>query len=133
IVSKSSRQSYRFDVKVRQRITPQMAADLFERLQTEPLPDSVIRIVGISTELDKEEGHCREAATLLSYHNTEARTHAIESDAGLAMVLDEHAAQWKPKLVVMGAYGVGGIRAAFFGSETLAMLGSSRTPLFLAQ
>ncbi|MFV2069967.1 MAG: hypothetical protein ACC645_23620, partial [Pirellulales bacterium] len=56
--------------------------------------DSVIHVVSISTKLDEAEGHCREAATLLGYHDIEVRTHAIESDAGLAKVLDEHAAQW---------------------------------------
>ena len=45
IVSKSSSQTYRFDVKVRERITPQMADDLFKRLQIEPLPNRMIRIV----------------------------------------------------------------------------------------
>lgn len=45
VVSKSSNQTYRFDVKVRERITPQMADDLFKRLQGEPLPDHVVRIV----------------------------------------------------------------------------------------
>jgi hypothetical protein len=44
-ISNSSGQSYRFDVKVRERITPQIADDLFERLQNEGLPDRVIRIV----------------------------------------------------------------------------------------
>ncbi|MDA1055115.1 MAG: type IV toxin-antitoxin system AbiEi family antitoxin [Planctomycetota bacterium] len=45
MVSKSSSQTYRFDVKVRERITPQIADDLFERLQQEPLPERVVRIV----------------------------------------------------------------------------------------
>lgn len=45
VVSQSSNQTYRFDVKVRERITPQIADDLFERLQQEPLPERVIRIV----------------------------------------------------------------------------------------
>jgi hypothetical protein len=45
VVSKSFHQTYRFDVKVRERITPQMADGLFKRLQIEPLPDRVIRVV----------------------------------------------------------------------------------------
>jgi hypothetical protein len=45
LVSKASRQSFHFDVKVRERITPQIASSLFERLQTEPLADRVVRIV----------------------------------------------------------------------------------------
>jgi len=95
--------------------------------------DSVVHLVSISVKRDEAELRCQEAATLLSYHDIEARTHPIESDAGLAEVIEEHAAEWSPKLVVMGAYGVGGIRAAFFGSETRAMLESSRSLLFLAQ
>lgn len=45
MVSQSSNQTYRFDVKVRERITPQIADDLFTRLQQESLPDRVVRIV----------------------------------------------------------------------------------------
>ena len=45
IVSKSSGQSYLFDVKARERITPQIADDLFARFRDERLPDRVVRIV----------------------------------------------------------------------------------------
>lgn len=45
LVSKPSGPSYRFHVKVRERITPQIAVDLFERFQREKLPDRVVRII----------------------------------------------------------------------------------------
>ena len=45
IVSKSTKQTYRFGVKIRERITPQIADDLFERFQAEPLSDGTVRIV----------------------------------------------------------------------------------------
>ncbi|MDP7131758.1 MAG: type IV toxin-antitoxin system AbiEi family antitoxin [Planctomycetota bacterium] len=45
IVSDPCGPSCRFHVNVRERITPQIAADLFERLQRKPLPDRVVRIV----------------------------------------------------------------------------------------
>lgn len=45
IVSKSPKQFYCFDVKVRERITPQIADDLFKRLQINQLSDRVVRIV----------------------------------------------------------------------------------------
>jgi hypothetical protein len=45
MVSKSPEQSFRFDVKVRERITPQIADELFERLQIERLPGRTICIV----------------------------------------------------------------------------------------
>ena len=43
--NRPAKQTYRFDVKVRERITPQIADDLFERFEEEPLPDRVVRIV----------------------------------------------------------------------------------------
>lgn len=95
--------------------------------------DSEIHVVSISKQRDEAEHHCRQAAALLAFHEIRANVHPIESDAGFAAVLDAHMDQWNPKLVVMGAYGVGGIRATFFGSETLAMLEASRSLLFLAQ
>jgi len=45
IISQPSGPFCRFHVNVRERITPQIAADLFERLQREPLPNGAIRIV----------------------------------------------------------------------------------------
>jgi hypothetical protein len=45
LVSKSSGKSYAFDVEVRERITPQVADDLFARLRSERLPDQVVRVV----------------------------------------------------------------------------------------
>ena len=44
IVSKTTGQSYRLDVKIRERITPQIADDLFRRLREEPLLEHVVRI-----------------------------------------------------------------------------------------
>ncbi len=44
LVSKSTGQSYCLDVKIRERITPQMAEDLFRRFRQEPLPEHGVRI-----------------------------------------------------------------------------------------
>lgn len=45
LVSKSPRRSYCFDFRVRERITPQIADDLFARLQQEPAPPHIVRVV----------------------------------------------------------------------------------------
>ena len=45
IVSESPRRSYYFSFKVRERITPQIADDLFERLRQKPASPHVVRIV----------------------------------------------------------------------------------------
>lgn len=44
MVSKGSNQNYCFQVKARERITPQTADDLFARLAHEPLPDHGVRV-----------------------------------------------------------------------------------------
>ena len=81
VVSKSPRQTYRFDVKVRARITPQIADDLFERLQKEPLPDRVVRIVYAPMISQRVADIARQHG--ISFVDYAGNCHIVDRSAGL--------------------------------------------------
>ena len=89
----------------------------------------------ISVNRDEAEARrlCDEAAALLSHHDISATTHPIASGDKVVSVLNRHFADLAPRMIVMGAFGTGGLRARFFGSTTLAMIKDCPYPLFLYQ
>jgi len=87
----------------------------------------------ISVERDEAEARrlCDEALALLNHHRIPATVHPITSMENVVSVLNQHLPDLEPRLIVMGAFGPGGLRTRFFGDNTLVMIKECPYPLFL--
>lgn len=87
----------------------------------------------ISVKRDEAEARrlCDEALALLSHHCIPATDHPITSKENVASLLNQHLPDLEPRLIVMGAFGRGGLRAHFFGDNTRVMIKECPYPLFL--
>ncbi|MEX0794195.1 MAG: universal stress protein [Pirellulaceae bacterium] len=94
-------------------------------------PESEIHVVSVSRERARAERRCDEVAKLLSFHNCEATLHPILREHTVVEHLSQTVKQINPRMVVMGAYGHGGLKTALFGSATNRILEEIQCPLFL--
>jgi len=95
--------------------------------------ETEVHLISVNREKAEARRLCDEAVALLSHHDITATTHPIASGDKLVSVLNRHIADLAPRMLVMGAFGTGGLRARFFGSTTLAMIKDCPYPLFLYQ
>lgn len=95
--------------------------------------ETEIHVMSINRDEAEAQRLCDEAMALLSHHCISAAAHPIASKAKVFSVLSQHLPPLEPRMIVMGAFGTGGLRARFFGSTTLAMIKDCPYPLFLDQ
>lgn len=95
--------------------------------------ETEVHLISVKSDETEARRLCDEALALLSHHDITATTHPIASGEKVVTVLNRHFAELAPRMLVMGAFGTGGLRARFFGSTTLAMIKDCPYPLFLYQ
>lgn len=94
-------------------------------------PQTEIHLVSVSGEDEKANARLAEAAKLLEFHGLSAILHPVRKVKSVHDHLSQVVHELAPRMVVLGAYGRGGFKEAFFGSSTNRMLESSGCPLFL--
>ena len=94
-------------------------------------PQTEIHLVSVSGEEAKAHERLDEAAKFLEFHGLTATKHAILKTKSVVELLAEKVAELSPRMVILGAYGRGGFKEAFFGSSTNKMLETANCPLFL--
>ena len=93
--------------------------------------ETEVHVISVDRNEAEARQLCDEAATLLGRHDIPATTHPIGSKENVVLVLTGQLPALEPRMLVMGAFGSGGLRARFFGSTTLAMIKDCPYPLFL--
>ena len=94
--------------------------------------DMDIHVVSINHRQNRADSICAEAASLLSHHDIEAKMHPIEAKkSDVFNVLMKKIKEVNPQMVVMGAFGHGGVKSKFFGTVTSKMFKACPVPLFL--
>ncbi len=95
--------------------------------------ETEVHVISINREEAEAQRLCDEAAGLLSHHDISVTPHPIASKEKVFSVLSQRLPALEPRMIVMGAFGTGGLRARFFGSTTLEMIKDCPYPLFLNQ
>lgn len=95
------------------------------------VPKSETRVLSINPDIQIAEILADRAAALLRSHGVNAATFGLRSDADPAQMILSHAKSFAADIVVMGAYGHGGLRDAIFGSCTRRLLAECKAALFL--
>ncbi len=90
-----------------------------------------VHVTNISTEEEKTTNLVSSAAKLLKNHGIDCETHPIVSSDAPAQAIMELSDALKPYMIVMGAFGHGGIAALFRGSCTKELLKESKIPMFM--
>lgn len=90
-----------------------------------------VHITNVNTEEEKATNLVNSAATLLKNHGIDCKTHPIASSESPGKAILELSDDLKPLMIVMGAFGHGGIAALFRGSCTKELLKESKVPLFV--
>ena len=93
--------------------------------------ETQVHVVSVSKDQAKAETRVEEAQALLKFHNIESQGHAVQRTGSVVATLQEKINEIEPRVVVMGAYGQGGLKETFFGSSTNKMLEETKCPLFL--
>lgn len=96
-------------------------------------PLTEIHLVSVSDQQAKADARLAEAARLLEFHDCQATLHYIPKVKPVGDCLSEFVNDIKPRMVVLGAYGRGGLKEALFGSATNRMLDQCNCPLFLSK
>jgi len=96
-------------------------------------PETEIHVVSVDRRQAEARRLCGEALTLLHHHGISAKAHPVASTHGAVSALQEQLPALEPRLVVMGAFGTGGLRERFFGATTNWMIKHCPYPLFLHQ
>lgn len=93
-----------------------------------------VNVLSVHSRLAEAEASCAEAAALLSHHDIRVKQHPIEAKKSeIFDKIKEKIDRLKPQIIVMGAFGQGGLKAKFFGSVTQKMLKTCPAPLFIYQ
>ncbi len=92
---------------------------------------SEVHITSVDRDHQRAIGLCEEARLFLSRHGVKARVHPVESSDVVGSILNT-AGKVSTGTIVMGAYGTGGLKAAFFGSTTKELYDASPYSLFMA-
>ncbi|PHS02517.1 MAG: hypothetical protein COA78_20930 [Blastopirellula sp.] len=90
-----------------------------------------VHVVSVSKDLAKAESRVKEAQAMLKFHHIESEGHAVKRTGSVVAALQAKINEIDPRVVVMGAYGQGGLKETFFGSSTNKMLEETKCPLFL--
>lgn len=90
-----------------------------------------VRVLSVGTD-DKETAlRTYRAAEFLGSHDVNAMATPVVSASAPAQVILEHVDRFDARLVVMGAYGLQGLREFLIGSATRAVIEGCAVPLFL--
>ncbi|MBS0272147.1 MAG: universal stress protein [Proteobacteria bacterium] len=90
-----------------------------------------VHIASVSNETDKARDWVNIAAKLCQNHDIKVECHPIKSSEKPAKALLGLCEDLKPSLIVMGAFGHGGISYFFMGSCAKDLLKSTNIPLFV--
>ena len=96
------------------------------------LEGSKVRVVSVDPERRGANALAERAATLLRNHDIGAEAVGVESTMDPAKIILRQVRAFRAGLVVMGAYGHGGLRDVVFGSCTRGLLADCR-PAILVQ
>lgn len=91
---------------------------------------NTVHIASISSDEETAKDQVTAAAKLCQHHNVNAHLHPIASTEKPSKLLLNLAEDIKPSLIVMGAYGHGGIAYLLTGSCAKNLLNSTDIPLF---
>ncbi len=94
------------------------------------LKGKTVHIASISNDEETAKDQVTAAAKLCQHHNVNTHLHPIASSEKPAKLLLNLAEDIKPSLIVMGAYGHGGVAYLLTGSCAKVLLSSTDIPLF---
>lgn len=90
-----------------------------------------VRVVSVDAKIEIAQQLAQRAASLLASHGADVAAVGLASDADPADIILTHARTFAADLVVMGAYGHGGLRDMIFGSCTRHLLAECPAALML--
>jgi len=94
-------------------------------------PQTEVHVACIRSDEETAKQLCEEAKSLLASHHCDAILHPMKKMRSVVEELGDLVNELSPRMVVLGAYGRGGLQEALFGSFTNKMLETATCPLFL--
>jgi nucleotide-binding universal stress UspA family protein len=88
-------------------------------------------VLSVSSDLSKAEENCEVVSDFFEHHNKKVKKAPIHfEDHASIKILDEIKTR-NPALVVLGAFGISGMKEFFLGSVTKKLLEKNKSPIFL--